>query len=209
SSIVGSNSHRKLIVDEFRGFTLSDNYAPLIFINASDSKAAQMFTLAHELAHLLLGASGISDTEVGRISEQNYERWCNEVAAEFLMPINETRQAFQKNAPIDEEIQRLARLFKVSSLVVVRRIYDAGYLNKSEFRKYYRDEIKKNHSITKGSGGGNFYRTLSARTGKLFARAVLSSTMEGFTLYQDAFRMLGIKKTQTFYEAARELGVMI
>ena len=120
SSIVGSNSHRKLDVDEFRGFTLADKYAPLIFINAADSKAAQMFTLVHELAHLWLGESGISDIEAGRIPDKKNEEWCNKVAAELLMPISATREAFQKETPVREEIQRLAKLFKVSSLVVVR-----------------------------------------------------------------------------------------
>ena len=54
-----------------------------------------------------------------------------------------------------------------------------------------------------GSGGGDFYRPLGARTGKRFARAVMSSTLEGQTLFQDAFRMLEVRKTSTFYEAAR------
>jgi hypothetical protein len=100
-------------------------------------------------------------------------------------------------------------VFKVSSLVVVRRLYDAGFFNETELWQHYHDEIDKIRSVRQKSKGGNFYLTLSARTGKLFARAVLSSTLEGFTLFQDAFRMLGVKKTQTFYEAARELGVMV
>jgi Zn-dependent peptidase ImmA (M78 family) len=209
SSIVGSNSHRKLSVEEFRGFTLADSYAPLIFINASDSKAAQMFTLVHELAHLCLGESGIYDTEAGRVPDAKNEKWCNEVAAEILMPIRLTKEMFHDNASVEEEIQRLARVFKVSSLVVVRRLYDAGFFNETELWQHYHDEIDKIRSVRQKSKGGNFYLTLSARTGKLFARAVLSSTLEGFTLFQDAFRMLGVKKTQTFYEAARELGVMV
>lgn len=210
SGVVGSNSHRKLSVEEFRGFALADDLAPLVFINGADSKAAQMFTLAHELAHLWLGESGISDPETGRLAGQGIERWCNAVAAEFLMPIALLQQDYRGGLPITEEIQRLARSFKVSTLVALRRLFDAGFIDEPTLWQSYREELDRIRNLDRGgSGGGDFYRTLGARTGKRFARAVLSSTLEGQTLFQDAFRMLGVRKTSTFYEAARELGVML
>lgn len=210
SGVVGSNSHRKLDVEEFRGFALADDLAPLVFINGADSKAAQMFTLAHELAHLWLGESGISDPEAGRLAESGIERWCNAVAAEFLMPLAMLQQDYQAGTPIADEIQRLARSFKVSTLVALRRLYDAGFIDEPTLWQCYREELARIRALDRGgSGGGDFYRTLGARTGKRFARAVLSSTLEGQTLFQDAFRMLGVRKTSTLYEAARELGVMM
>lgn len=209
SSIVGSNSHRKLDVEEFRGFALADELAPLIFLNGSDSKAAQMFTLAHELAHLWLGATGVSDTEAGQVPEQQTERWCNRVAAELLVPLEALRAAYRPDAPIPDEIQRLAREFKVSTLVALRRLFDAGFIEQGRLWQHYREEQARLKVLEqRGSGGGDFYRTLGARTSKRFARAIVSSTLEGQTLFQDAFRMLGVRKTATFYEAARELGVM-
>ncbi len=210
SSVVGSNSHRKLDVGEFRGFALADEFAPLIFLNGADSKAAQMFTLAHELAHLWLGASGVSDTQAGHIPEQRTERWCNQVAAELLMPLQELRTAHQLNTPISTEIQRLAREFKVSTLVALRRLFDAGFIDQTALWQHYRDEQARLRGLElRGKGGGDFYRSLGARASKRFARAVVSSALEGQTLFQDAFRMLGVRKTTTFYEAARELGVMV
>lgn len=210
SGVVGSNSRRKLDVEEFRGFALADDLAPLVFINGADSKAAQMFTLAHELAHLWLGESGISDPVAGRLAESGIERWCNAVAAEFLMPLAMLQQDYQAGTPIADEIQRLARSFKVSTLVALRRLYDAGFIDEPTLWQSYREELARIRALDRGgSGGGDFYRTLGARTGKRFARAVLSSTLEGQTLFQDAFRMLGVRKTSTFYEAARELGVMM
>jgi len=209
SSVVGSNSHRKLDVGEFRGFALADDLAPLVFLNGADSKAAQMFTLAHELAHLWLGATGVSDTQAGQVPEQQTERWCNQVAAELLMPLQALRAAHQPDAPIPDEIQRLAREFKVSTLVALRRLFDAGFINQATLWQHYHEEQARLRGLEqRGSGGGNFYRSLGARASKRFARAVVTSTLEGETLFQDAFRMLGVRKTATFNEAARELGVM-
>ncbi|MEF8725130.1 MAG: ImmA/IrrE family metallo-endopeptidase [Candidatus Accumulibacter delftensis] len=209
SSIVGPNSHRKLDVDEFRGFALADHLAPLVFLNAGDSKAAQMFSLAHELAHLALGQSGISDAEAGRVPERTTERWCNKVAAELLMPLAVMREAVQREAAIEQEIQRLARLFKVSTLVALRRLFDAGLINAATLWQHYRKEVERLRTLERTGGGGDFYRTLGARTGKRFARALVGSALEGQTLFQDAFRLLGVRKSATFYQAARELGVML
>ena len=208
SSVVGSNSHRKLDMGEFRGFALADSLAPLVFLNGADSKAAQMFTLAHELAHVWLGETGVSDTQAGQVPEQQTERWCNQVAAELLMPMEELRATHQRNAPIADEIQRLAREFKVSTLVALRRLFDADYISQAALWQHYREEEERLRTLKeRGSGGGDFYRSLGARTSKRFARAIVSSTLEGLTSFPDAFRMLGVRKTATFYEAARELGV--
>lgn len=208
SSIVGSNSHRKLEVEEFRGFALSDELAPLVFVNAADSKSAQMFTLAHELVHLWAGESGVSNSEVGRMPQLRVERWCNAVAAELLAPLEAVRAELRADLSVADEIQRLSRQFKVSTLVVLRRLFDAGQLDEDALWSQYRKEMTRLNELDRGvSGGGDFYRTLGARVGKRFARAVLSSTLEGQTLFQDAFRMLGVRKTATFYQAARELGV--
>lgn len=208
SSIVGSNSHRKLDVAEFRGFALADNLAPVVFLNGADSKAAQMFTLAHELAHLWAGASGVSDVQAGRVPEQSIERWCNQVAAELLVPMDVFRAQYRPGEPVPEAIQRLAREFKVSSLVALRRLFDAGYIDQNALWRHYRDEQQRLSQLERReSGGGDFYRTLGARTSKRFARAIVSSALEGRASFTEAFRMLGIRKTATFHEAARELGI--
>jgi Zn-dependent peptidase ImmA (M78 family) len=164
--------------------------------------------LAHELAHLWLGETGVSDTQAGKVPEQHTERWCNRVAAELLMPLQALRDAYEPGTPVSELIQRLARTFKVSTLVALRRLFDAGYIDQTRLWQLFRTEQDRLRKLERrGSGGGDFYLTLSVRTSKRFARAIVSSTLEGQTLFRDAFRMLGVRKTATFYAAARELGV--
>lgn len=211
SSVVGGNSHRHLDAAEFRGFVLADDLAPLIFLNGADSKSAQMFTLAHELAHLWLGESGVSDALAGRVPEQQTERWCNRVAAELLVPMDAFRAAHHADVPIGEEIQTLARTFKVSTLVALRRLFDAGFITEGVLWQQYRveeDRLRALGERREGSSGGDFYRTAGVRTSKRFARAILSSTLEGMTSFTEANRLLGVKKTATFDRLARELRVM-
>ncbi len=208
SGVVGSNTRRPLNVEEFRGFALADPLAPLIFINGRDSRAAQMFTLAHELAHLWLGESGVSDTQAATRPDQQIECWCNAVAAELLVPLEQLRPVYDPENERYEEIQRLAHRFKVSTLVIVRRLFDLGVLDRETLWATYRVQLDRVKALSAREGsGGDFYNTLSARTGKRFATALVASTLEGQTPFTDAFRMLGIRKTATFHEEARRLGL--
>lgn len=207
SGVVLNNNNRRLDPDEFRGFALADDLAPLVFINGADTKAAQMFTLAHELAHIWLGQSAVSDAQASQLPKHEVERWCNQVAAEFLAPLAFVRDEYQKKAELRGETARLAKQFKVSTLVILRRIHDVGGLTKAGFRQAYQEELERLLAIPRGSGG-NFYLTQAARVSKRFARALVVSTLEGQTLHRDAFRMLGFSKLETFHELRRSLGVM-
>lgn len=209
SGIVGSNTHRKLDPDEFRGFTLADPLAPLIFVNGADTKAAQMFTLAHELAHVWLGQSGISDEQASMESSNATERWCNAVAAELLVPLSLIRAEYDGTASLNSEMTRLARRFKVSTLVILRRIHDAGFISWKRLQEAYRSELRSLRESSRAGAGGNFYLTLGARVSKRFARAIVADTLEGRSSYTEAFRLLGFKRMTTFRELGQNLGLVV
>ncbi len=206
NGVVHNNNYRHLDPQEFRGFAMADDLAPLVFINGADTKAAQMFTLAHELAHIWLGQSAVSDSQPTAVPVQQVERWCNEVAAELLVPLEAMRQAYQPDGDLADEAGRLARRFKVSTLVILRRILDVGGLTQQEFWEAYHAEVARLRAIPRRRGG-NFYLTQAARVSKRFAAALCASTLEGQTRYTDAFRMLGFSKLSTFRELGRSLGM--
>ena len=208
SGVVGSNTRRRLDPEEFRGFALSDFLAPLVFINGADTKAAQMFTLAHEIAHLWLGQSGVSNSQAATTPDHTIERWCNQVAAELLVPSDLIRKEFQAGAELTREVKRLARHFKVSTLVVLRRIYDVGELRRDEFWSAYWQEVERLRRLPKRSGG-NPIRNVGARVSKRLARELIVSTLEGRTSYTESFRLLGVKKLSTFERVAESLGLAV
>ena len=164
SGVVISNNRRRLDPAEFRGFALCDPLAPLVFVNGKDTKAAQMFTLAHELAHIWLGASALSN--LGAAPHSGFcseEVWCNAVAAELLVPLEAFRSDPRRKERLPNALSRLARTFKVSSLVILRRMLDAGRLTRERFDTFWAQESERLRKLVRAGSGGDFYRTTIAR----------------------------------------------
>ena len=207
SGIVGGNTRRRLDPAEFRGFTVIDEYAPVVFVNGSDAKAAQIFTLAHELGHVWLGQSALDSPRMDVHAEGDVERWCNAVAAELLVPEADLRKQHDPARDLGEEAARLARRYKVSTLVVLHSLHDAQLLSWERFRAAYREELEQAARRRPSQQGGDYYRTQPVRMSRRFTSAVITSALEGQTLYRDAFAMLGCRRKQTFDELARHVGI--
>ncbi|MFF1679048.1 ImmA/IrrE family metallo-endopeptidase [Streptomyces sp. NPDC058256] len=208
NGVVGADTHRKLNPKEFRGFALSDVVAPLIFVNGADTKAAQIFTIVHELAHIWLGESALSDAAMAGKTENEAELWCNRVAAEVLVPLAVIRADY-RGEPAVVELERLARRYRVSTLVILKRLYDARFLAWDEYQERYATELARVLAAVEsreGDSGGNYYNTQPLRLSRQFARAVITDTLEGGTAFRDAYHLLGTKKHQTFQNLVAEIG---
>lgn len=208
SGIVGSNTHRRLSVQEFRGFAICDDIAPVVFINGKDAKAAQIFTLMHELAHLWIGQSGISDqslTHPADASHRYTEKLSNAVAAEVLVPQDAFRDHWSPQDPLDQNAARLASFFRVSTVVIARRAFDMGSVNWTDYIEYYQlqAEIWKKQ---KRRNGGDLYRTIPVRNGKRFTNAVLHNVFERRLLLRDAGKLLGVNPSK-IDRLAQEIGI--
>jgi Zn-dependent peptidase ImmA (M78 family) len=206
NGVVGNNTSRKLSPEEFRGFALCDSHAPLVFINGTDFKSAQMFTFAHELAHLWIGKDGVSNFEALQPPPVDVETWCNRVAAEFLMPETEVHGSWEQARRAKEPFQALARLFKVSTIVAARRALDMGLIERKAFFDFYNaylaDERRKEASHP---SGGSFWKNQNVRVGQRFGHAVVRAAREGRLLFREAYHLTGMHG-ETFTKFAEHLG---
>lgn len=206
NGIVGNNTRRKLDPEEFRGFVLVDDYAPLVFVNGADGKAAQMFTLAHELAHVFIGSSAAFDLRDMLPARDAKEQACNRIAAEFLVPEHELRPVWPSVRDDDDPFQKLARQFKVSALVAARRALDLHLINRSGFLAFYNDyQNDERRRAAQPSSGGDFYANQNFRVGQRFASTVIRAAREGKLLYSEAYHLTGLYG-KTFDRYAESLG---
>lgn len=210
NGVVGNNTRRKLNVDEFRGFALSDELAPLIFVNGADARSAQMFTLAHELAHIWLGSSGSGISGFpGLFPDGNQtEEFCDRSAAEFLVPEAELQEHWPEVKRAASPFEDLARIFKVSPIVIGRRAMDLRLVDRSFFFDFYETYIKQERKKKQAAAGGDFYNNQNARVGKLFATSVIRAAKEGRIGFKQAYDLTGLNGG-AFQEYASRLGMKL
>ncbi|MBI2909640.1 MAG: ImmA/IrrE family metallo-endopeptidase [Chloroflexi bacterium] len=196
SGIVGGNTTRHLAVEEFRGFSISDSLAPLVFINSNDAGAARIFTLAHELAHIWMGESGISDPDYGLRSfgQQNaVESQCNTVAAEVLVPKTDFAMRWDDFKDVDHNLRTLSAHYRVSRFVILRRSYEVGKIPVETYAARYAEMLRPHPAGHGKESKGNFYTTLLSRNGASLTRALIAATAEGRVSPREAARLLNVR----------------
>ncbi|WP_140919053.1 ImmA/IrrE family metallo-endopeptidase [Limnobaculum xujianqingii] len=199
SGVVKSNNTRPISVDDFRGFCIADKIAPVIFINTNDAKAAQLFTLVHEFSHLILGQSAISDLSLN--SREKEEMICNAAAAEYLTPENIFLEKWDPNNSIEENIDNLKDIFRVSSWVIARRAEYLKLISKHEYSQFV---SKINEKAP--SNGGSYNRNQKVRISERLAVAVATQALEGKMLLREAQSLTGIQPNKLYDFARKELG---
>ena len=182
---------RKLLVSEFRGFALYDPVAPVIFINQSDSPNARLFTLVHELAHIWIGASGVSDAKPD--SHRKEEALCNAIAGEFLVTATEILDYWRGDEDLKANLARLKARFPVSDWVIARRAQTLKLISLAEYQDYVEAEGKLYRARAKKSGGGNYYATKKTQISPRFARTLVREALSGRVLLREASELLNVR----------------
>ena len=186
-----------LSVDEFRGFTLTDPYAPVIFINVRDSIAGRIFTLAHELVHVWSGTSGVSNPSLFDAADTyEIERFCNQAAAEMLVSSKIFPLEWQALAKQDllDRAQHLAATFRVSVFVILIRAFEQGLIGKDALQVVYTEALDQVEPPKENSaGGGNFYNTMRVRNGRVLVQELLLALRQGSVLYREAAQLLNVR----------------
>ncbi len=181
--------------DEYKGFALADQYAPFIFVNTQYSDNVQLFTLAHEIAHLWIGKSGLSYDIEEVLSNEKIEIFCNKVTANVLMP----GSSFQGHPYQDyEAVGEIAEKFHVSKLAVIYRVWNLELINEQQFKEFKeqsQEEYEKSGGKQKKAvEGGGFYNSFFKRTGRLYTEIVMEAYRGMEIRFTEASSLLGMYK---------------
>ena len=182
---------------EISGFSLMDDEFPVIMINNSTAFTRQIFTLFHEVGHLLHGLSSISTLD-GRFVERmlgdikSVELACNQLASEFLVPSDAfpTDEVDREN--IVDFVSAVASRFNVSREVILRRVLDLGYIDKQTYSNCVRSWVKETDEDRAGTGG-NYYSTKAAYLGDAFLRLAFSQYRAGILPISELSEHIGVK----------------
>lgn len=209
TSMVENNTRRPLDENEFRGFALVDDIAPLVFVNTHQTLNGQIFTLAHEYAHVWRRASGIGNEDPRTDGQSAIERWCNMVASEVLVPRDDlaSRHSSMTNVPVSEALDALAHDFRCGTLVVLQAMHRTGIRRFDDYSRTYDVEVARLRALSPASegGGGDHYNNQPFRVGERLSRALIADALEGRTGIDEAMRLMSMKSLSTFDEYARRL----
>lgn len=205
---LSSNYHPRLKLDSdvFKGFVIADSHAPFIFLNSDDWDHGQLFTFVHELAHIWIGVSGVSnETEINPMNKGLHvvERFCNEVAVKALLPKEEILPYLpsDKKEITFKNIAKAARKLGVSNIAIINRLTEFNILDEIKFKtlrndaeNVWKEYLFKISQKKKSSGGPNYYIMQLRRSGKAFSNVIMNFYKSGKINSAEASRLLKVKE---------------
>ncbi len=191
--------HTAIDVDVFRGFTIADEIAPFVVINPRDAIPAWSFTLLHELVHLILGQTGVGNS----YADSDVERFCNDVAGEFLLPDSEVKNIGLKNIAADESeielVEKFADKHNLSRTMIAYKAYRVGDITRERYQslsELFRQtwlEQRKSRRERRSKGGPSYYVMHRHRAGDALVALVERMMSAGALSTTKAARILEVK----------------
>lgn len=185
--------------NEFSGFCLYDEKFPVIYINNSISFSRQIFTLFHELCHIIIKTNGIDkidDDYLERLSNKNkkIETFCNCFAGNFLVPDEDLLKEIDKIELNNKNIEKISKIYKVSSEVIYRKLLNLNKISKEMYEKVHNDLKKENYRLNnKNNNGGDYYNTKKSYLGSNYILDVYQNYYDGKINIYDVSNYLNIK----------------
>lgn len=175
------NTHLSVELKTVRGFCIAQRPFPIIVVNPKDSPYGRIFTLIHELVHIALGESVIQNTGFEEVNTPNLdpiEVFCNQVAANVLVPENELLEMVNLEM-LEEDLSRISKSFHVSSEVIMRRLLTFGKISRHNYEMYRNRQLAKYKNIPERTGGAApYYNRLLNTSGEHFARTAFMAYYE-------------------------------
>lgn len=202
--------------EDLSGFCLPDAINPIIYVNSSNSSNRKIFTLIHELGHILMGEAGVtkrSDEYINRLEarEQQIEVFCNRFASEFLLPTGRFQEYVEADTDFysEQDISRIARSYNVSREVVLRRALDRELIGNADYEKkreewfQYSIEVKEELKLKRKSktGGPSHYQVKASQLGKEYLGLVYSKYYSGRIGVEQLADYLGVKPSMALVMA--------
>lgn len=187
-------------LDEISGFCIYDNEFPVIYLNNSMPVTRQVFTLFHELAHLLLKTGGIdkcNDAYLRKLRGDNKraEVLCNRFTGTFLVPDSDFKMMLEKTELDEKGIQQLANRYKVSREVILRKCLDRKLVDEAYYEEKSKQWAEEGQRRRKQGDGGNYYRNIVAYRGDTYLDLAFRQYYQGRFDTMQLAEYLGVKAT--------------
>jgi len=183
---------------DISGFCLYDEEFPIIYLNNSTAATRQIFTLFHELAHILVQTNGVTkldDRYIGTLvgNAKRIEVFCNRFAAELLVPWSDFRRRIRGRQANDETIADLAGEYKVSREVILRRLLDQDLISQTDYEKRSARWRREYEDRPRTEKGGNYYATKASYLGESYLRLAFSRYYQGGISIQQLADFLNVR----------------